>query len=58
MSRISIEQVKHVANLSRLAVTEQEALQFQKQSLDIFSPMPERWKGGYGTVYIVQPSLL
>lgn len=31
MSRISIEQVKHVANLSRLAVTEQEALQFQKQ---------------------------
>ena len=31
MSRISIEQVKHVANLSRLAITEEEAIQFQKQ---------------------------
>lgn len=31
MSRISIEQVKHVANLSRLAITEEEAVQFQKQ---------------------------
>ncbi|MBL4952277.1 Asp-tRNA(Asn)/Glu-tRNA(Gln) amidotransferase subunit GatC [Neobacillus sp. OS1-32] len=31
MSRISTEQVKHVANLARLAITEQEAEKFTKQ---------------------------
>lgn len=31
MSRISKEQVKHVAHLARLAITEEEADQFQKQ---------------------------
>lgn len=31
MSRISIEQVKHVAHLARLAITEEEATMFAKQ---------------------------
>ena len=31
MSRISIDEVKHVANLARLAITEEEAGMFQKQ---------------------------
>lgn len=31
MSRISMEQVKHVAHLARLAITEEEAKQFQDQ---------------------------
>lgn len=31
MSRITIEEVKHVANLARLAITEEEAMTFQKQ---------------------------
>jgi aspartyl-tRNA(Asn)/glutamyl-tRNA(Gln) amidotransferase subunit C len=31
MSRISIDQVKHVANLARLAITEEEAETFTKQ---------------------------
>lgn len=31
MSRISTEQVKHVANLARLAVTEEEVEKFTKQ---------------------------
>ncbi|PKG25138.1 Asp-tRNA(Asn)/Glu-tRNA(Gln) amidotransferase subunit GatC [Niallia nealsonii] len=31
MSRITIEEVKHVANLARLAITEEEAEKFQKQ---------------------------
>lgn len=31
MSRISTEQVKHVANLARLAVTEEEVQKFTKQ---------------------------
>ena len=31
MSRISMEQVKHVAHLARLAITEEEAEQFQHQ---------------------------
>ncbi|RFU68921.1 Asp-tRNA(Asn)/Glu-tRNA(Gln) amidotransferase subunit GatC [Peribacillus saganii] len=31
MSRISIEQVKHVAHLARLAVSEEEAEKFTKQ---------------------------
>ena len=31
MSRISMEQVKHVAHLARLAITEEEAKQFQHQ---------------------------
>lgn len=31
MSRISIEEVKHVAHLARLAITEDEAVNFQKQ---------------------------
>lgn len=31
MSRISMEQVKHVAHLARLAITEEEATQFQHQ---------------------------
>jgi aspartyl-tRNA(Asn)/glutamyl-tRNA(Gln) amidotransferase subunit C len=31
MSRISIDQVKHVANLARLAITEDEAEKFTKQ---------------------------
>ncbi|RUU70751.1 Asp-tRNA(Asn)/Glu-tRNA(Gln) amidotransferase subunit GatC, partial [Mesorhizobium sp. M7A.F.Ca.MR.362.00.0.0] len=31
MSRITKEEVKHVANLARLAITEDEAEKFQKQ---------------------------
>jgi len=31
MSRISLDQVKHVANLARLAITEDEAEKFTKQ---------------------------
>ncbi|MFB9757515.1 MULTISPECIES: Asp-tRNA(Asn)/Glu-tRNA(Gln) amidotransferase subunit GatC [Bacillaceae] len=31
MSRISVDTVKHVANLARLAITEQEAEKFSKQ---------------------------
>ncbi|MEK3799202.1 Asp-tRNA(Asn)/Glu-tRNA(Gln) amidotransferase subunit GatC [Peribacillus sp. FSL H8-0477] len=31
MSRISMDEVKHVANLARLAITEEEAVKFQKQ---------------------------
>ena len=31
MSRISVENVKHVAHLARLAITDQEAEKFQKQ---------------------------
>ena len=31
MSRISTEQVKHVANLARLAITDEEAVKFSKQ---------------------------
>ncbi|MDZ5473607.1 Asp-tRNA(Asn)/Glu-tRNA(Gln) amidotransferase subunit GatC [Bacillus sp. 31A1R] len=31
MSRISIEEVKHVAHLARLGITEEEAEKFQKQ---------------------------
>lgn len=31
MSRISLEEVKHVAHLARLAITEDDALMFQKQ---------------------------
>ncbi|WP_141430388.1 Asp-tRNA(Asn)/Glu-tRNA(Gln) amidotransferase subunit GatC [Bacillus sp. 03113] len=31
MSRISIDEVKHVAHLARLAITEEEAEKFQKQ---------------------------
>ena len=31
MSRITIDQVKHVANLARLAITEDEAVMFQQQ---------------------------
>ncbi len=31
MSRISVDQVKHVANLARLAVTDDEAELFTKQ---------------------------
>ena len=31
MSKISTEQVKHVANLARLAITEEEAEMFSKQ---------------------------
>ena len=31
MSRISIDEVKHVAHLARLAITEEEAEMFQKQ---------------------------
>lgn len=37
MSRISIEQVKHVANLARLAVSEEEAQKFTKQLDDIIT---------------------
>jgi len=37
MSRISIEQVKHVANLARLAVSEEEAQLFTKQLDDIIT---------------------
>jgi aspartyl-tRNA(Asn)/glutamyl-tRNA(Gln) amidotransferase subunit C len=37
MSRISVEQVKHVANLARLAVTEEEAEMFRKQLDDIIT---------------------
>lgn len=31
MSRISIEEVKHVAHLARLGISEEEAVEFQKQ---------------------------
>ncbi|MDF0728937.1 Asp-tRNA(Asn)/Glu-tRNA(Gln) amidotransferase subunit GatC [Cytobacillus sp. S13-E01] len=31
MSRISIDEVKHVANLARLAITEEEANEFKNQ---------------------------
>ncbi|MBO8178218.1 Asp-tRNA(Asn)/Glu-tRNA(Gln) amidotransferase subunit GatC [Aeribacillus pallidus] len=31
MSRISLDQVKHVAHLARLAITEEEAAKFQQQ---------------------------
>ncbi|MFD0051011.1 Asp-tRNA(Asn)/Glu-tRNA(Gln) amidotransferase subunit GatC [Actinomycetes bacterium NPDC127524] len=31
MSRITMDQVKHVAHLARLAISEEEAVQFQKQ---------------------------
>lgn len=31
MSRISIDEVKHVAHLARLGITEEEAVEFQKQ---------------------------
>ncbi|MDX8365197.1 Asp-tRNA(Asn)/Glu-tRNA(Gln) amidotransferase subunit GatC [Cytobacillus sp. IB215665] len=31
MSRISVDQVKHVANLARLAITEEEAAKFTNQ---------------------------
>jgi len=37
MSRISSEQVKYVANLARLAITEEEAAMFTKQLDDIIS---------------------
>lgn len=37
MSRISKEEVKHVANLARLAITEEEATTFTKQLDDIIS---------------------
>lgn len=37
MSRISIDQVKHVAHLARLAITEEEAEVFQKQLERIIS---------------------
>ncbi|WP_210367268.1 Asp-tRNA(Asn)/Glu-tRNA(Gln) amidotransferase subunit GatC [Bacillus sp. REN3] len=37
MSRISVDQVKHVAHLARLAITEEEASKFTKQLDDIIS---------------------
>jgi aspartyl-tRNA(Asn)/glutamyl-tRNA(Gln) amidotransferase subunit C len=37
MSRISADQVKHVANLARLAITEEEAEMFTKQLDSIIS---------------------
>lgn len=37
MSRISKEEVKHVANLARLAITEEEADTFTKQLDDIIT---------------------
>ncbi|WYP27480.1 Asp-tRNA(Asn)/Glu-tRNA(Gln) amidotransferase subunit GatC [Alkalihalobacillus sp. FSL W8-0930] len=37
MSRISTDQVKHVANLARLAISEEEAQMFTKQLDDIIS---------------------
>ena len=37
MSRISVEQVKHVAHLASLAITEEEAEQFQNQLEQIIS---------------------
>lgn len=37
MSRISVGQVKHVAHLARLAITEEEASKFTKQLDDIIS---------------------
>jgi aspartyl-tRNA(Asn)/glutamyl-tRNA(Gln) amidotransferase subunit C len=37
MSRISKEEVKHVANLARLAITEEEATTFTKQLDDIIT---------------------
>ena len=35
MSKISIEQVKHVAHLARLSLTEEKVIQFQKQLDDM-----------------------
>ncbi|MED3622663.1 Asp-tRNA(Asn)/Glu-tRNA(Gln) amidotransferase subunit GatC [Neobacillus thermocopriae] len=37
MSRISLDQVKHVANLARLAITEEEAEKFTKQLDEIIT---------------------
>ncbi|SFJ76868.1 aspartyl/glutamyl-tRNA(Asn/Gln) amidotransferase subunit C [Halobacillus dabanensis] len=37
MSRISKDEVKHVANLARLAITEEEATTFTKQLDDIIT---------------------
>ncbi|WP_226584459.1 Asp-tRNA(Asn)/Glu-tRNA(Gln) amidotransferase subunit GatC [Halobacillus litoralis] len=37
MSRISKEEVKHVANLARLAITDEEATTFTKQLDDIIT---------------------
>lgn len=37
MTRITIDEVKHVANLARLAITEEEAEKFSKQLDDIIS---------------------
>jgi aspartyl-tRNA(Asn)/glutamyl-tRNA(Gln) amidotransferase subunit C len=37
MSRISVDQVKYVANLARLAITEEEANKFTKQLDNIIS---------------------
>ncbi|ELK44393.1 Asp-tRNA(Asn)/Glu-tRNA(Gln) amidotransferase subunit GatC [Halobacillus sp. ACCC02827] len=37
MSRISKEEVKHVANLARLAITDEEATTFSKQLDDIIT---------------------
>ncbi len=37
LSRISIDQVKHVANLARLAITEEEANNFKKQLDEIIT---------------------
>ncbi|KAA0546349.1 Asp-tRNA(Asn)/Glu-tRNA(Gln) amidotransferase subunit GatC [Bacillus sp. BGMRC 2118] len=37
MSRISIDEVKHVAHLARLAITDEEAVQFQKQLDEIIT---------------------
>lgn len=37
MSRISVDQVKHVANLARLAITEEEANKFRNQLDNIIS---------------------
>jgi aspartyl-tRNA(Asn)/glutamyl-tRNA(Gln) amidotransferase subunit C len=43
MSRISKEEVKHVAHLARLAITEEEAVMFQKQ-LDAIISFAEELK--------------
>ncbi|AIM16841.1 MULTISPECIES: Asp-tRNA(Asn)/Glu-tRNA(Gln) amidotransferase subunit GatC [Neobacillus] len=37
MSRISLDQVKHVANLARLAITDEEAEKFTKQLDEIIT---------------------
>lgn len=44
MSRISIEEVKHVAHLARLAITDEEAAMFTEQldSIISFAEEPER----------------